>query len=196
MSESAKIRGFLLQKPKPSSVRVTGEGEPETIAVGRSYSRLAETIDALNVDLIECLDASGKVLRALRLSSSESQRAETPSLPAVLANDPHAALLTHFGSLLANAYQHSTEVAFQRLVDITEGLRSHTESLEARLAQMESQLRRAHNDLLETELDRIEELKQKVADDGGGFGEQMIQSFLGARMGGAAAPPRAKNGAG
>lgn len=197
MSAAAKIRGFLLQKPKPSQVRVTGDGEPEIISVGRSYSRLAETIDALNVDLVECLDGSGKVLRALRLSSSESARAETPALPAVIANDPHAAMLTHFGSLLAQAYAHSTDIAFSKLVEITEGLRSHTESLEARLAQAESQLRRSHTELVNAELDRLEELKEKVAEgEGGGLGEQMLQSFLGARMNGGAAAPRPKNGAG
>lgn len=182
---SAKIRGFLLQKPKPANVRVTGDGEPEVISVGRSYSRLAETIDALNVDLVECLDANGKVLRALRLSSSEPSRSDAPSLPAVLAQDPHAAMLTHFGSLLADAYRHSTEVAFTKMVEVTDSHRSYTEQLEGRLAQLESALRRSNKDLLDAELDRLEELKEKATEgEAGGLGEQLVSSFLAGKMNG------------
>lgn len=193
---SAKIRGFLLQKPKPSRVRVTGDGEPQEISVGRSYSRLAETIEALDVDLVECLDPKGNVLRALRLSSTEATRSDAAPLPDVLKGDPNAAMLSLFADLIHRAYAHSCEVAFTKMVDVTERLSNHTESIEARLAAAESQLRRTNAELVNAELDRLEELKAKVAEgEGGGLGEQMISSFLGARMNGAGAG-HAKNGAG
>lgn len=195
MSAAAKIRGFLLQKPKPTQVRVTGDGEPEVIAVGRSYSRLAETIDALNVDLVECLDARDKVLRAMRLSDAETTSSDSPPLPAVLATDPNAAMLTHFGSLLANAYKHSTDVAFSKLVDITESLRSHTESLEHRLAQMEARARRSETELVESELEHAQELVEKANGESVGLGDQLMQSFIQGQLQRAGAQPE-KNGAG
>lgn len=193
----AKIRGFLLQKPKPSLVRVTGDGEPQELKIGRSYSKLAETIDALEVDLLEALDSDGKVVRAIRLSSADAARSDPAPIPTVLAQDPHAAMLSLFADLIHRAYAHSTEIAFSKMVEMTERLSNHSESIESRLAATESQLRRTNTELLNNELDRIEELKEKLSEGGEhGLGEQMLTSFLGAKMNGSAGAPRAKNGAG
>lgn len=190
---AAKIRGFLLQKPKPSSVRLTGEGEPEVIKVGRSYSKLADTIEALDVDLIECLDASGAVLRAMRLSSADTQRSDAAEIPAVIATDPNAAMLTLFANLIHRAYEHSTETAFQKLVEMMDRHMGYTESVEARLAATDNLLRRTQREQIEAELDRVDELAAKAAaGEGGGLGEQMLQSFIGARMNGAGVAPKSK----
>jgi hypothetical protein len=54
MINLSRIRGFLLQLPKPAKVRVTaGDGEPQEIKLARSAARTAESIEALGVDLVE-----------------------------------------------------------------------------------------------------------------------------------------------
>lgn len=199
----ARIRGFLLQLPKPALIRVsTADGEPQELKPGRSYARTAESITALGVDLVECLDAEGKLLRALRLSETDAHRSDAAAIPTGIEADPQALMLTHFANLLHRAYEHSTEVAFVRLVELAERLSSHTESIEARLAQTESQLRRAQNDRIEDAFDRAQEVLEKSATEGGqgDFMNQMASAWLAGKMqhgaSAAPAPAAAKNGNG
>ena len=104
----SRIRGFLLQLPKPALVRVTGEGEPQELKPGKSYAKLAETIAALHVDLVECLDAKGMVLRAVRREAEESHRSDAADIPEALKSDPHVAMITHFANLIHRAFELST----------------------------------------------------------------------------------------
>jgi hypothetical protein len=194
----ARIRGFLLQLPKPSAVRVTvGDGEPQIIKPGRSYVRTAETIEALGADLVECLDAQGNVIRALRLAEQDAQRSDAAEIPKGIEVDPNALMLTHFANLIHRAYEHSTEVAFQRLLDVTERLSAHSMSIEARLAQTEGQLRRAQTDQLDEALERAQEaLATGQQPAGNDFLQQMAMGWLQGRASTAAAapPPPARNG--
>ncbi len=177
----SKIRGFLLQQPKPASLRVTGsDGEPQEMKLGRSFAKTAESIMAIGCDLVEALDGSGAVLRAVRLSAAEFRRSEAAPLPEALAADPQALLLTHFANLLHRAYEHSTEIAFTKMVDLAERLGAHSESIEARLERTESQLRRAHNDLLEDAFARAEEQAEKNGEPG--FADQMAQAFFSGQL--------------
>src|SRR5512147_364352 len=123
---TSRIRGFLLQLPKPSRIRVTSsDGDPVEVKPGRSAARTADSIAALGVDLIECLDNEANVLRALRLGDVESQRSEAAPIPTGIEADPHALMLSHFANLLHRAYEHSTEIAFTRLVELAERLSAH-----------------------------------------------------------------------
>jgi hypothetical protein len=194
----ARLRGFLLQLPKPAKIRVTcGDGEPQEIKPGRSYARTAESIAALGVDLVECLDSEGVVLRALRLSDSDAHRSDAAPVPTGIEADPQALMLTHFANLLHRAYEHSTEVAFTRLVELAERLSSHTESIEARLAQTEAALRRAQTDQIDDALERA----QAAIEAGGGAGaggdlmQQMAGAWLQGKMQQAASPAPKPNGA-
>jgi hypothetical protein len=187
----SRIRGFLLQLPKPATIRVSaGDGEPQSIKPGRSYARTAESITAINCDLVECLDAQGNLLRALRLGDADSHRSDAAPIPTGIEVDPQALMLTHFANLLHRAYEHSTEVAFTRLVELAERLSSHSESIEARLAQTEAALRRAQTDQIEDAFDRAKEVIEKgeTGAEGGDLVQQMVGAFMQAKM---AAPPKA-----
>ncbi|HSE01062.1 MAG TPA: hypothetical protein VLB72_10050 [Burkholderiales bacterium] len=192
----ARIRGFLLQLPKPAKIRVTaGDGEPQEIKPGRSYARTAETIEALGVDVIECFDKDGALLRALRLSEPEARRSDAADIPKGIEVDPSALMLTHFANLLHRAYEHSTEIAFTRLVELAERLSAHTESIEARLAHAESALRREQSDRIDDAFERAQEAIAK-GDGSDPLAQQMIGAFLSARMGGEQPPaPSKSNGA-
>lgn len=178
----SRIRGFLLKMPKPARIRVcAGDGEPQEIKPARSYARTAESIDALGVDLVECLDKDGALLRALRLSDPETRRSDAAEVPKGIEVDPQALMLSHFANLLHRAYEHSTEIAFTRLVELAERLSSHTESIEARLAHTESMLRREQSERIDDAYERASEAIAK-GDGSDPLVQQMMAAFMSAKM--------------
>jgi len=189
-----KIRGFLLQLPKPAIVRITGDGEPQELKPGRSYTKTAETICALAPELIELLDPDGKVIRAMRTDTADAQRSTAAELPPVLQQDPHAAMLTHFANLLHRAYEHSTEIAFTRLVELTERMGDRADAIEQRLERTEAANRRLLQDQVDDAFERAAEAAaaSEVED---GVGQQMMGAFLSGRMQPKGRPVKTTNGA-
>lgn len=179
MSQS-RVRSFILQLPKPSSIRVVIGGEPQELKLCRSWQKTAESILAMGAESVQCLDASGAVLRAMRLDNEDARRSEAAPIPAQLANDPHAALLSMFGDRLHRAYEHSTEIAFTKLVELADRLGGHIEGIEARLARTEARLARANEDLLQDAFERAEELQSKGEE--GSFGDQLAQAFFSGQL--------------
>ncbi len=177
-----RIRGFLLQLPKPALVRISGDGEPQELKPGKSYAKLADTIAALTPDLIECLDGDGKVLRAVRVTAAEGQRSDAAALPTGLETDPSALMLTHFANLLHRAYEHSTEIAFTRLVELTERMNDRAESIEQRLERAELANRRLLQDQVDAAFERAEEVAEKTADGGGDLVNQLAGAFMSGQM--------------
>jgi hypothetical protein len=185
----ARIRGFLLQLPKPHLVRVTGDGEPQDLKPSKSYAKCAETIAALAPDLIECLDSDGKVLRAMRTGGVDAHRSDAAAIPAGIEADPQALMLTHFANLLHRAYEHSTEIAFTRMVDMVERMGDRSEHIEARLERSEAANRRLVNEQIEDAFARAEEVAERTG-EGGDFVQQMAGAFLSGRA--QPAPARAQ----
>lgn len=194
-----RIRGFLLQQPRPHVVRVsTDGGEPQELKTsGRSYAKLSETIIALGHELIECLDSEGKVIRAHRLTSADTRSAEPPALPAVISQDPQAAMLMLFANLLHRAYEHSTEVAFTKMVEFVERMGDRSDSIEQRLERTEAANRRLVQDQVDDALERAAEQAAEAAQGGnGGLLQQMAGAFMSGQMQNAASKPPVKaNGA-
>jgi hypothetical protein len=185
---ASRIRGFLIQQPKPHLVRVSsGDSEPQELKPGRSYAKTAESIDALGCELVECLDSDGKLLRALRLGDVESTRSDAAAIPVGLASDPHALMLTHFANLLHRAYEHSTEIAFAKLVDLVERIGDRAESIEQRLERSEAANRRLAQEQVEDAIDRAQEAAAK-----GDGGTDMLQQMAGAFLSGRAQTAVAK----
>lgn len=111
-------RNFCMKHPRPGVVRVlTGDDVHDIeIAEDVSWARIGETVAALDPDRVELYSKDETLLRADRRKVSKSNNAV--HTPDVLHQDPETARLTHFANLLHRAYQHSTEIAFQRLVDV------------------------------------------------------------------------------
>lgn len=191
----ARIRGFLIQLPKPVKIRVSSsDGEPQELKPARSYARTAESIEALGVDLVECLDKDGVVLRALRLSDVDARRSDAAEVPKGIEVDPQALMLSHFANLLHRAYEHSTEIAFTRLVELAERLSAHTESIEARLAHTESALRREQTDRIDDAYERAREALEKGDANSDPIVQQMMAAFMSGRMQPPSAPKPHTNG--
>lgn len=192
---AGRIRGFLLRAPKPVLVRVSSEdGETQEIKPGRSYAKCAETIEALDPELIECFDSEGKLLRALRTTSEDASRSDAASLPPGLATDPNALMLTHFANLIHRAYEHSSEVAFSKQSEFVEMLLQHMQSTDARLQRVEADHRRTLREQIDDELDRATEAAQ-TAEESGSL-EQQMSAALFSGLAAQRPPPPRPNGAG
>lgn len=180
----SRIRGFLLQQPKPTLVRVSNDGEPQDIKPGKSYAKCAETISALRPELVECIGADGKILRAMRMDSPEATRSDAATIPAGLQADPNALMLTHFANLLHRAYEHSTEIAFTKMVEFVERMGDRSESIEQRLERSEAANRRLVNDQIDDAFERAAEVAEaaKTADASGDLLQQMTGAFLSGQM--------------
>lgn len=202
------LRGWLLQQPKPAMIRVTVDGDVEELKPGKSWAKTAATIAALEPDLLQAYDAAGKLLRATKVDVEPAQRRgapAVPTLPAVLATDPHAVLLHHFATLLSHAYEHSTQVAFDKLVDVVERQGDRSEAIEQRLERAEARARRLQDDQIEDAYDRAEQLaaEAQAGNSDDALKAHLAQAFLsgqlqrgpanGAKTNGASAPSKAKS---
>lgn len=178
MKNSWIIRKFLLVQPRPDVIRLSNGSDsvPTEMrpAKSKSFSKLADSIYAIQPDLIELLDKDGTVIRAMR-PNEEISRSDAAEAPKVLSEDPETARLTHFANLIHRAYEHSTEIAFVKLVELVERIDARSDAIEARLERAESAHRRALQDQIDDAFDRAEE----VAEGGEGqFRDQMMANFL------------------
>ena len=173
-------RGWLLQRPRPSSLRLTVGTETRnvTIAPAQTWANVAETVVALDPDQIESHDEKWNVIRAteahfgdeLELDDAGGGQRTTPAPPPelVLAQDPESQRFALVARLLADAYRHSTDVAFERLADIAERQEARAATLERTVDTMykveRHRLERAYRELEERE-DEVEEATTETKDD-------------------------------
>ena len=114
------FRNFAMRKPRPALLRVVRpDGEVTDIAIAEvpDFARLGETIDALTPTRLEAFDENENLLRAWKHPGVGKAGTVVPE---ALVSDAETARLTHFANLLHRAYEHSTDVAFDRLVDMFE----------------------------------------------------------------------------
>lgn len=184
----AIVRGFLIQKPKPARVRCTADGATKEFGPkGKSWAHTAQTIVALEPELIELLDAQGNLLRAMRgddamgapMPDADDTDDPPPVNPALRA-DPNALMLTHFADLLHRAYKHSTETAFTKMVELVDRMNERSTSIEERLERAEAKARRLVDEQVEEAFERAEE----VASKSGVEGSDLVQNLAGAFLSG------------
>lgn len=195
------IRKFLVQTPRPAFVRIAGgdageDTEPLKCS-GRSWVKLADTIAAMQPELVQCLDKDQKLLRAMRpeLELTQSEGAPTP---AGLQDNPDALLLTHLANLVHRAYEHSTQIAFDKMVEVFERMNDRSEGIEARLERTEARMRRAEQDRLDDLHAEAEERAEAAAAaaaeataSGGNAKDAILTSLLGGMFMGGKPPPAA-----
>lgn len=172
---TSRIRGFLIMKPKPARVVVHCDDQEQEVALGRSYAKTADTLAALDFDRVECFDSAGKLLRALEGDDAKRDEVE---LPEVLKQDPMAAAFAYYAERLADAYRHSTDVAFTKMVEVFDISAARQEATDRRLERVEAENRGLVRDQIDAELDRAEEQAEEIA-SGGGFERAMGNAFFG-----------------
>lgn len=148
---------------------------------GRKYASVAESAHALEPELIECLDKSGKLIRALRTEGQrKEQQQRNIEMPEGLATDPETARITHFANLLSEAYRHANYVAFSKMIELVERLSERSDSIEQRLERAEAAHRRALREQVDMEFDRAEEVVEqaKQGGDGDQIQRELFATFL------------------
>ena len=162
---SSDLRLWTMQMPRPSCVRVTTtDGAQHELACGPTakvgWKKLADTLAALDWQLIEALDDKGNLIRATRpeRDEDEDESAAQPMVAAPQGSDPETQRFVLVAQLIAHAYKHSTDTAFERLSDMIEaaskraeeGDRARENFYRAQVRSLESQLRAAGREPVET----------------------------------------------
>jgi len=178
-----QIRGWLLQLPKPALLKCIVNGEVEELKPGKSWQKLAESIVALDPEQLQAVDADGKLLRVLALNDADSRRSDAAPIPEGLKNDPQALMLTHFADLLHRAYEHSTETAFSKMVELVDRMNDRSTGIEERLERAEARSRRLQDEAVNDAYDRAEDIVAQAAAGGNKeeLGMQLLSTFLSAK---------------
>src|SRR5437868_5541783 len=172
-----RIRSWLLSNPRPSQIKVLsatdGESRIVDITPGVSWASLGETVHALQPELMEALDAEGKVLRSIRPDDDgdakppvDEESTAIQNVRASMVSDPESQRLVLFADLLARAYRHSTDVAFERMVSMFEAVNRRSETLESSLDSMVKLLKRAVSDSVDARIAAAEAGANAGQDDG------------------------------
>lgn len=141
-------RMFLMREPRPTLARLyneTGESKDLPIPVDVVWARLGQTVAALEPSLVELYDDEMQLLRAEK-GKTERKNSTGVVLPFPLHNDPNAALLGYFASLLAQAHSFSHQ-AFDVLRELVANANTDNASLRQELSEL-----RTENAELKTDL--------------------------------------------
>jgi len=179
MLSASNLRKWFLRQPHGDIIRMTvGDGVIQEIRPTRSQSwaKISETVHAIAPELIELLDKDEHIIRAMRPGEETEANASAPLPPAPITLDPETARLTHFANLLHRAYEHSTNIAFEKMVSLMEAMNQRSDSIEARLERAESAYRRVAAEQLKDAWDRVDEASE--AAENGDLKDQMLLSFL------------------
>lgn len=193
----AQLRSWLLPSPRPVAVRVrVGKETHELSVAGQTWAKVAASIIALEPDRIEALDAEGKVLRVTKPQETDddepTEATPAPVIPAH-AYDPETLRFELVAKLLADAYRHSTDVAFTKIVDIVNAQNRRAESLERSLQASERILRRQ----IEDQAEELAEAQEQAEKGPLGGITELVQGFMGGQQKAAdQAAPKPTNGKG
>lgn len=183
MGSTTAVRAWLLIMPRPKSLRLTCDGEFRTIPVTSTWAATAQSIEALDADLVEALDESGNVLRAIKPESLEDEPDRTnetnAAISKAIAIDGETERFRLFATLISDAYKYGYEVAFTKMVELFAAVNSRTESIEKSLATTERMLRKSYEDNLKLQMERAS------ADGGEGGLASFLSSFIGGMNSGA-----------
>jgi hypothetical protein len=177
------IRLWLLVHPRAVALRVSSAGKVSTVTVssGQSWAQVAASLEAMAPDLIETLDTSGNVGRAVRPADFEDEdeehQVDASATPATPALDSESARFTLVANLLSQAHAAS----FDALIQIVNAMAQRAESAERTAALYERQRRQ---DLEERE-DELRDKEDLVKEDPL---RQLASTFLGGMANGQSAP--------
>lgn len=136
----------------------------------RSWAAVAASITALDPDVVEALDEEGAILRVLSSDDMVKPAREAlppppPPAPKPLSNDPETRRFELFATLLSDAYRHSTEVAFEKMVDLFAAVNKQGENTHKSLENMHKLMRRALEDRYDDLVDGAVQQAQPPKDE-------------------------------
>lgn len=136
MSNAQHWKRFCMQAPRPASLRVFCSDGAKDILVPENvvWTQLGMSIEALEPEKVEAYDDQENLLRAAPGRVKRSGEVQTPG---VLHDDPETARLMHFANILDRAYENSTRLAMEKLVEFVEVVMRERESTQKRLERLE-----------------------------------------------------------
>jgi hypothetical protein len=187
--------------PRPISVTLTlSDGKPVSVARDptKTWAIWASEIDALEPELIEAIDSTGRIIRSVKWSvfddaedgelatDTDDEQVATATAPRLTnAQDgQETARFRIFATELSAAYRHATDVAFERLVSICDLSNRRLETVERCLVATERALRVSYQEQLEEALEDA-----KKAQGGDTQLGQLVGAFLGGKAQGEATSP-------
>lgn len=133
------LKTWMRRAPKPKRLRIKkpdGEWTFVEITGGRFlWTEIERTIKSSEAVAVECLDASGNTLRAVKLSEEDTQDGDEFETPASAADksmskalQAQSLMLDAYGRRLNEAFQRGSEAASmsqEKLVSLVENLTGH-----------------------------------------------------------------------
>lgn len=168
---SARWRNHLIQHPRPLMIRcyIGDDATDIDVPVDVNWSRMAETVDSLDPDRIECWSENGTLIRGMKRPETRARNGSI-AMPASLHADPHAAMVMLFANLLHRAYEHSTQVAFDKVAEIVQYQGTNNEKMATDLQSL-----RAENDDLRQQM---AEMVAESGQSGDGDSTSLISAFV------------------
>lgn len=182
-----RIRSFLVATPRPTKIVVhCEEGVEHELGAAKSgttWAGIARSIMALHPETIHAY-IGDRIERAMSCDEDEEKERVNVSVPSALSTDPETARLTHFANLLHRAYEHTTNVAFERMCDMQQMLNDRAIALEARVERNEARHLATLREQLDDERERFEEERDEVAKQLASEAQNPVNQLLGAFAGG------------
>lgn len=177
-----RIRSFLVATPRPTKIIVhCADGEVQELGpakAGTTWAGIARSIMALKPETIQAF--VGERLERAIDCDDETEKSVNVTPPSVLTSDPETARLTHFANLLHRAYEHSTNVAFERMADMFQMQTERAVAIEARLERAEQRYLSELRGQLDDERERLDEEREEAAKQLAAEAANPVNQLLGA----------------
>jgi hypothetical protein len=177
------IRGWLLKSPRPVTLKLTcGENVTAiTREPTQTWADVAESVEALEPDLIEAFDAKASLIRAIRTDNLSEAPADDDTASSGKTTDTRKAYdaeterMKVFAQLLAEAYKFATGTAFDRMIGLFDGVARQSEAQTKTLYEFQKLLGKAYQDQVDMALENAGNEKEP----------DMLTSLVGALVQGA-----------
>lgn len=139
-----RVRRWMIRNPRPASVRVTSvSGEVSDVHIEGTrprWANYAETICQLNPVKLTALGEDESVIRIEEIDGASVTKGtgDGAQVARITHPDPVAAQQMLTAQLIADAYKHATDVAFSKLVELTDRILTRMDQMEERIQRTES----------------------------------------------------------
>lgn len=154
------LRSWLLARPRGTKLVLHSGDKLQEVGIesDQNWSRLAESVETIDPDMIEVYAADGKLIRATKCDVFDEQVDDENEAAKRIkaAADAETERFRIFSDHLANAYKFATEVAFERMVDLFAAVNRRSEALEKSLDATHRLLGKAYQEQVDTAIEQAE----------------------------------------
>lgn len=200
MMSKKNLRYWCMKHPRPSRIRATVEGVVKLLEVEprASWARVAETLHALEAELLEALNPKEEIIRACRPQDDgdeddeddEREVHEAEVVPRTESFDAETRRFEVVAQLVGDAYRYAAEQtgvrndqAFNRMIDLFETVNESQRATQTALDNANRAIQRLNESQVRNALRNA--AGNKGDGDGGGILEEIIEAFTSGKRGAA-----------